>query len=85
MLARRRRSSPPSASRQELASSADKLKAQQNTQLPAGDPHGELDATADVHALQQQLKSSDEATRTQAIRAAGHRAGDGDNSAISAI
>ncbi len=73
-------------SRQELASSADKLKAQQSTQLQLETRMAELDADRQTFkALQQQLKSSDEDTRTQAIRALGTAPSMADNAAISGI
>ena len=86
MLARSQAELASFRSRQELASSADKLKAQQGTQLQIETRMAELDADRQTfRALQQQLKSSDEATRAQAIRALGTAPSMADNSAISGI
>jgi len=86
MLARAQAELATFRSRQELASSTDKLKAQQSTQLQLETRMAELDADRRTfNALQQQLKSSDEAIRTQAIRALGTAPAMADNAAISAI
>jgi succinoglycan biosynthesis transport protein ExoP len=86
MLARAQAELASFRSRQELASSADKLKAQQGTQLQLETRMAELDADRRTFGtLQQQLKSSDEATRTQAIRALGTAPAMADNAAIGGI
>lgn len=86
MLARSQAELATFRSRQELASSADKLKAQQNTQLQLETRMAELDADRRTFStLQQQLKSTDEATRTQAIRALGTAPSMADNAAIGGI
>ena len=86
MLARSQAELASFRSRQELASSADKLKAQQSTQLQLETRMAELDADRRTFSsLQQQLKSSDEATRTQAIRALGTSPAMADNAAIGGI
>jgi capsular exopolysaccharide synthesis family protein len=73
-------------SRQQLASSADKLQAEQGTQLQIETRMAELDADRRTFAtLQQQLKSPDEQTRTQAVRALGTAPGMGDNPAIGTL
>jgi tyrosine-protein kinase Etk/Wzc len=72
--------------RQQLASSADKLKAEQQTQLQIETRMAELDADRRTFGtLQQQLKSGDEAARTQAIRALGTAPGMTDNAAVGSI
>jgi tyrosine-protein kinase Etk/Wzc len=86
MLARAQAELANFRSRQELASSADKLKAQQGTQLQLETRMAELDADRRTFSsLQQQLKSSDEATRLQAIRALGTAPAMADNAAIGGI
>ena len=86
MLARAQAELANFLSRQQLASSADKLKAEQGTQIQLETRMAELDADRQTfNALQQQLKSSDEATRTQAIRALGTAPAMADNAAIGAI
>jgi tyrosine-protein kinase Etk/Wzc len=73
-------------SRQQLASSADKLKAEQGTQIALETRIAELDADRGTFkALQQQLKSNDELTRSQAIRAHGTAPAMADNQAIAFI
>ena len=73
-------------SRQQLASSADKLKAEQGTQIQLETRIAELDADRTTFkVLQQQLKSTDEATRAQAIRALGTAPAMADNQAIAFI
>ncbi|HUR05451.1 MAG TPA: polysaccharide biosynthesis tyrosine autokinase [Nonomuraea sp.] len=73
-------------SRQQLASSADKLKAEQGTALQLETRMAELDADRRTfNTLQQQLKSSDETTRSQAIRALGTAPAMADNAAIGSI
>jgi tyrosine-protein kinase Etk/Wzc len=87
MLARAQAELANFRSRQQLASSADKLKAEQGTQLALETRMAELDADRRTFsALQQQLKSPDEATRAQAIRALGTAPAMADNNgATSAI
>jgi succinoglycan biosynthesis transport protein ExoP len=87
MLARAQAELANFRSRQQLASSADKLKAEQGTQLALETRMAELDADRRTFsALQQQLKSPDEAVRTQAIRALGTAPAMADNNgATSAI
>ena len=78
MLARAQAELASFRSRQQLASSADKLKAEQGTQMQLETRMAELDADRRTFgALQQQLKSSDEATRSEAHPRAGHLAGHG--------
>ncbi|MEP6688395.1 MAG: polysaccharide biosynthesis tyrosine autokinase [Gemmatimonadales bacterium] len=73
-------------SRQALASSADKLKAEQGTQIQLETRLAELDADRTTFkVLQQQLKSNDEGTRAQAIRALGTAPAMADNQAIGFI
>ena len=72
MLARAQAELANFRSRQQLASSADKLKAEQGTQIQLETRMAELDADRRTfNSLQQQLKSPDEALRGQAIRALG--------------
>jgi tyrosine-protein kinase Etk/Wzc len=86
MLARAQAELANFLSRQQLASSADKLKAEQGTQIQLETRMAELDADRRTfNALQQQLKSSDEATRAQAVRALGTAPAMADNAAIGAI
>jgi succinoglycan biosynthesis transport protein ExoP len=86
MLARAQAELASFLSRQQLASSADKLKAEQGTQLQLQTRMAELDADRRTFtALEQQLKSSDEATRAGAIRALGTAPAMAENAAISSI
>ncbi|HET9727082.1 MAG TPA: polysaccharide biosynthesis tyrosine autokinase [Gemmatimonadales bacterium] len=86
MLARAQGELAAFKSRQQLASSADKLQAEQGTQLQIETRMAELDADRRTFAsLQQQLKSSDEQTRAQAVRALGTAPGMGDNVAIGTL
>jgi polysaccharide biosynthesis transport protein len=73
-------------SRQQLASTADKLKSEQETQLQIETRMAELDADRRTFStLRDQLKSPDEAARAQAVRALGTAPGMGDNAAISTL
>ncbi len=86
MLARAQAELASFLSRQQLASSADRLKAEQGTQLQLQSRMAELDADRRTFtSLEQQLKSSDEATRAGAIRALGTAPAMAENAAISAI
>jgi tyrosine-protein kinase Etk/Wzc len=86
MLARAQAELANFRSRQQLASSADKLKAEQGTALQIETRMAELDADRRTFtALQQQLKSGDDETRAQAIRALGTAPGMADNQAIGTI
>ena len=86
MLARAQGELANFRSRQQLASSADKLKAEQETALQIETRMAELDADRRTFsALQQQLKSGDEQARVQAIRALGTAPGIGDNQAVGTI
>jgi succinoglycan biosynthesis transport protein ExoP len=73
-------------SRQQLASSGDKLKQEQLTQVQLETRMAELDADRSTFSsLQQQLKSGDEASRAQALRALGTAPGMTENAAVGAI
>jgi tyrosine-protein kinase Etk/Wzc len=73
-------------SRQQLASSGDKLKAEQGTQIQLQTRIAELETDRSTFgALQQQLKAGDEASRAQALRALGTAPGMTENAAIGAI
>ncbi len=73
MLARAQAELASFLSRQQLASSADKLKAEQGTQIQLETRIAELDADRRTFsALQQQLKSSDEAARARGCSRAGY-------------
>jgi len=86
MLARAQGELANFRSRQQLASSADKLKAEQETQLQIETRMAELDADRKTFTtLQQQLKSGDAGTKTQAIRALGTAPGMADNQAIGTL
>src|SRR6476661_5984722 len=86
MLARAQSELANFRSRQQLASSTDKLKAEQETALQIETRMAELDADRRTFAsLQQQLKSGDEQARGQAIRALGTAPGMADNQAIGTI
>ena len=86
MLARAQGELASFRSRQQLASSTDKLQAEQGTQLQIETRMAELDADRRTFAsLQQQLKSPDEETRNQAVRALGTAPGMGDNAAIGTL
>jgi tyrosine-protein kinase Etk/Wzc len=86
MLARSQAELASFLSRQQLASSADKLKAEQGTQLQLQTRMAELDADRRTFtSLEQQLKSSDEDTRAGAIRALGTAPAMAENAAISSI
>jgi tyrosine-protein kinase Etk/Wzc len=86
MLARAQAELASFRSRQQLASTADKLKSEQETQLQIETRIAELDADRRTFGtLQQQLKSTDEETRTQAVRALGTAPGMADNAAIGTI
>ena len=87
MLARAQGELANFRSRQQLASSADKLKAEQETRScrsrpgwPSSMPTGET-----FTALQQQLKSGDEAGPGAGHSRAGHRPWHGDNQAVGTI
>jgi tyrosine-protein kinase Etk/Wzc len=86
MLARAQGELANFRSRQQLASSTDRLKAEQETQLQIETRMAELDADRHTFsALQEQLKSPDEQVRAQAVRALGTAPGMGDNAAIGTI
>jgi polysaccharide biosynthesis transport protein len=73
-------------SRQQLASSADKLKAEQGTALQLESRMADIEADRTTFtALQQQLKSGDEASRAQAVRALGTAPAMAENGAINTI
>jgi tyrosine-protein kinase Etk/Wzc len=86
MLARAQAELSSFRSRQQLASSRDKLAAEQGAQIQLEARIAELDADRRTFsALQDQLKSGDEATRTQALRALGTAPAMTGNSAIGSI
>jgi polysaccharide biosynthesis transport protein len=73
-------------SRQQVASSHDKLAAEQSAQMQLDARIAELEADKQTFgSLAQQLKSSDEGTRSQAIRALGTAPALGENSAVNGI
>jgi tyrosine-protein kinase Etk/Wzc len=86
MLARAQAELSSFRSRQQVASSHDKLAAEQGAQMQLDTRIAELDADRQTFgALAQQLKASDENTRSQAIRALGTAPAMGDNAAIGTI
>ncbi len=86
MLARAQAELSSFRSRQELASSNDKLKAAQGTQVQLETRMAELDADRRTfNSLQQQLKSADADTRAQAVRALGTAPAMNENAAIGTI
>jgi tyrosine-protein kinase Etk/Wzc len=73
-------------SRQQLASSRDKLAAEQSAVLALDQRAAELDADRQAFSsLQQQLKSGDEATRSQALRALATAPAMTDNPAVGTL
>ncbi len=86
MLARAQAELSSFRSRQQLASSQTKLAAEQGAQIQLETRMAELDADRRTFgSLNQQLKSSDEATRTQALRALGTAPAMADNAAVGSI
>jgi succinoglycan biosynthesis transport protein ExoP len=86
MLARAQAELASFRSRQQLASSGDKLKAEQGTQIQLETRMAELEADRSTFSsLRQQLKSGDEATRTQALRALGTAPAMTENAAVGTI
>ncbi len=86
MLARAQGELSSFRSRQQVASSHDKLAAEQGAQMQLDARIAELEADRQTYgSLAQQLKSSDESTRSEALRALGTAPAMGENGAINGI